>query len=131
MLPMAKGPLGRRLRGFDLAIVVGAQIFRYYPCLAGEYLPGGTELLLITSDPNDAGAAAVGDSLLGDTKLTLESLIQLLPQNIERSLPTPLPANAPLPSPANNPLTANEAFAALSELRPDNAVVVEATPSNS
>lgn len=64
MLPMAKGPLGRQIRGFDLAIVVGAQIFRYYPYLAGEYIPDGTELLQITSDPNDAGAAAVGDSVL-------------------------------------------------------------------
>ena len=68
---------------------------------------------------------------MGDTKLTLEALIQLVPQNTERSLPTPLPANAPLSSPPNNPLTANEAFAALSELRPDNAIVVEETPSNS
>ncbi len=131
MLPMAKGPLGHRLRGFDLAIVVGAPIFRYYPYLAGEYLPHGTELLQITSDPNDAGAAAVGDSLLGDTKLTLEALIQLMPQNTERSLPTPLPPNAPLPSSPSKPLTANEAFAALSELRPDNAIVVQETPSNS
>ncbi|MCU1337109.1 MAG: mdlC [Bryobacterales bacterium] len=96
---------------------IGAQIFRYYPYLAGEYIPHGTELLQITSDPNDAGAAAVGHSLLGDTKLTLESLIQLVPQNTETSPPTPLPANAPLPSPPNSPLTANEAFAALSELR--------------
>jgi benzoylformate decarboxylase len=69
MLPMAKGPLGQRLRGFDLAIVVGAQVFRYYPYIAGEYVPHGTELLQITSDPSDAGAAAVGDSLLGDAKL--------------------------------------------------------------
>src|SRR6266852_5937342 len=97
MLPMAKGPLGQRLRDFDLAIVVGAQIFRYYPYLAGEYIPHGTELLQITSDPNDAGAAAVGDSLLGDAKLTLELLIQLVPQTTERALPTPLPANAPMP----------------------------------
>src|SRR6266851_240953 len=127
MLPMAKGPLGHRLRGFDLVVVVGAQIFRYYPYLAGAYIPHGTELLQITSDPSDAGAAAVGDSLLGDAKLTIESLIQLVPLNTDRSLPTPLPANAPLPSPPNNPLTANEAFAALSELRPDNAIVVQET----
>jgi benzoylformate decarboxylase len=131
MLPMAKGPLGQRLRGFDLVIVVGAQVFRYYPYLAGDFIPDGTELLQITSDPDDAGAAAVGDSLLGDTKLVLTSLIKLVPENTARPLPTPLPANPPLPSPSDSPLTANEAFAILSELRPDNAIVVQETPSNS
>jgi benzoylformate decarboxylase len=131
MLPMAKGPLSQRLRGFDLVIVVGAQVFRYYPYVAGDFIPHGAKLLHITSDPSDAGSAAVGDSLLGDTRLALKSLIQLVPQNTDRPLPTPLPANPPLLTPPNNPLTANEAFAALSELRPDNAIVVQETPSNS
>jgi benzoylformate decarboxylase len=131
MLPDAKGPLGQRLSGFDLVIVIGAQIFRYYPYIAGEYIPRGTELLQITSDPSDAGAAAVGDSLLGDSRLTLEALIQVVPKDRERRLPAVLASNAPLPSPENSPLTANEAFAALSELRPDNAIVVQETPSNS
>ena len=37
------------LRGHDLAIVIGAQVFRYYPYVAGEYLPEGTDLLQITA----------------------------------------------------------------------------------
>ena len=130
MLPIAIGPLSKRLRGHDLIIVIGAQIFRYYPFVPGDYLPTGAELLQITSDPADAGAAVVGDSLLADAKLALESLIQLVPKNQTRSLPAPLHVDNKLPSPPNNPLTANEAFAALSELRPDNAILVQESPSN-
>ena len=35
-----------------------------------------------------------------------------------------------LPSPPNSPLTASEVYAALSELRPENAIVVQESPSN-
>src|SRR6202142_1997705 len=66
MAPMAIGPLSKALRGHDLIIVIGAPVFRYYPYLAGDYLPAGAELLQIVSDPAEAGAAAVGDSLLSD-----------------------------------------------------------------
>jgi benzoylformate decarboxylase len=74
MAPFAIGPLSKKLRGHDLIIVVGAQVFRYYPYVAGDYLPEGAELLQITSDPYDAAAAIVGDSLLADAKLALEAL---------------------------------------------------------
>jgi benzoylformate decarboxylase len=130
MLPMAIGPLSKRLRGFDLAIVIGAPIFRYYPYVAGDYLPNGTALLQITSDPGDAGAASVGDSLLSDAKLALDALAALVPGDKNRALPTPLSVNRELPSPSNSPLSASEAFAALSELRPDDAILVQETPSN-
>jgi benzoylformate decarboxylase len=130
MLPIAIAPLSKRLHGHDLIIVIGASVFRYYPYIAGDYLPAGAELLQIVSDPADAGAAAVGDSLLGDAKLALESLIQLVPKNKAQSLPAPSQVDNKLPSPPNDQLTAREAFAALSELRPENAIVVNETASN-
>src|SRR5208337_4261077 len=67
---------------------------------------------------------------LGDAKLALELLIQLVPKNRARSLPTPLRVDNELPSTPNDPLTAREAFAALSELRPDNAILVQESSSN-
>ncbi|MGO8944931.1 MAG: benzoylformate decarboxylase [Syntrophobacteraceae bacterium] len=130
VLPMAIGPLSKRLRGHDLIIVIGAPVFRYYPYIEGDYLPPGAKLLQIVSDPADAGAAAVGDSLLGDARLALEALIQLVPKSKARSLPAPLRVARKLPSPPNDPLTAREAFAALSELRPDNAILVNESASN-
>lgn len=56
--PLFRGPLGmsvktisERLAGHDLAAVIGAEVFRYYPYVPGDYLPAGTELLQITASP--------------------------------------------------------------------------------
>jgi len=131
MAPIAIGPLSKKLRGHDLIIVVGAQVFRYYPYVAGAYLPEGAELLQITCDPYDAGAAIVGDSLLGDARLVLEALNDAIPEVKSRPVPAAAPHVAQrLPTPPNSPLTALEAFAALSELRPANAILVNETASN-
>jgi benzoylformate decarboxylase len=130
MAPIAIGPLSKKLRGHDLIIVIGAQIFRYYPYVAGEYLPDGAELLQITSDPYDAATAIVGDSLLADAKLALEALNEAIPEVKTRPVPAAPHIERKLPSPPNSPLTALEAFAALCELRPANAILVNETASN-
>jgi benzoylformate decarboxylase len=130
MAPFAIGALSKKLRGHDLIIVVGAQVFRYYPYVPGEYLPEGAELLQITNDPYDAAAAIVGDSLLADAKLALEALNDAIPEVTSRPAPTAPHIERKLPSPPNSPLTALEAFAALSELRPANAILVNETASN-
>ena len=128
-LPPAIGPASERLRGFDLAIVVGAQVFRYYPYVAGSYLPDGTELLQITSDPNEAGTAFVGDSMLGDPQLALEALIGLVPENPKREWPSfrlpPLKVSSD-----GDPLYADEAFSVLAESRPAETILVTETTSN-
>src|SRR6201996_6800185 len=95
MAPIAIGPLSKTLRGHDLIIVIGAQVFRYYPYVAGDYLPAGAELLQITADPGLAGAAPVGDSILGDTLLALEQLIGMVDDHSDRAVPTrQLPTSA-------------------------------------
>src|ERR1700742_2284390 len=86
-LPMTIAGVTEVLRGHDLVVVIGAQVFRYYPYVAGEYLPEGTELLQITADPGLAGAAPVGDSLLGDTLLALEQLVDLIDDHSDRPVP--------------------------------------------
>ncbi|BCP56353.1 benzoylformate decarboxylase [Kaistia sp. 32K] len=73
-LPFAIGPLSQKLAGHDLAIVIGAPVFRYYPYVAGSYLPEGLRLLHVTDDPAEAGRAPVGDSLLSDAVLAIEAL---------------------------------------------------------
>lgn len=130
MLPIAIGPLSSRLEGHDLAVVIGAPVFRYYPYVAGPVLPPRCALLQITSDPSDAAGALVGDSLLGDARLTLEALLDLVEDGSSRPAPKPLQIPRTLPSPPNSPLTAGEVYAALSELRPENAILVQESPSN-
>jgi benzoylformate decarboxylase len=125
-----RGPLSDRLKGLDLMVVIGATVFRYYPYIAGPVLPAGCELLQVTNDPSDAGSALVGDSLLGDAKLTLEALVETVEDGSSRTAPRPLNLPRDLPSPPNTPLTASEVYAALSELRPEDAIVVQESPSN-
>src|SRR6202050_2475357 len=130
MVPIAIGPLSKKLKGHDLIIVIGAQVFRYYPFIAGDHLPQGAELLQVTNDPWDAAAAVAGDSLLSDARLSLEAFIDAVPSITSRSAPTAVPVAPKLPSTPNNPLTSLEAFAALSELRPKDAILVNETASN-
>src|ERR1700758_625038 len=59
-IPMTIAGVTEVMRGHDLVVVVGAQVFRYYPYVAGEYLPDGTDLLQVTSDPWLAAAAPAG-----------------------------------------------------------------------
>jgi benzoylformate decarboxylase len=77
-----------------------------------------------------ANKAVAGDSLLSDAKLALESLIELVPKVQGRTVPpAPKPETKP-PSASSGPLHAIEAFAALSELRPKNAIIVDECASS-
>lgn len=141
-LPMAKGPLSTKLEGLDMVLVVGAEVFRYYPYVAGPVTPPGMRLVQITNDPHDARTALVGDSVLSDARLALESLCQLLRPSIEhRTAPfadpdehSSHPAEVLLAhstKQGSSPImTAMEAFQALAELRPAGALLVQETPSN-
>lgn len=135
-LPFAKGPLSARLEGYDVAIVIGAPVFRYYPWVEGSYLPNGLQLLHITDDPNESGRAPVGDSLIGDAVLSLEALEKLIAARAN-------PASAPVkqlhgmaphpvakPSSVGSDITALALFRALREASPDNTIIMEESPSN-
>jgi len=138
VLPFAKGPLSEKLEGHDLALVVGAPVFRYYPYVAGPYLPRGLRLLHISDDPAETSRAPVGDSLLGDAVLSLAALHDLLTdragsngkppaQLAHRTAPRPAPVETGAPG---DRLSAAQVFTALNEIRPAHAVMVQETPSN-
>src|SRR6478672_10969461 len=83
--PLFCGPLGMsvktvsdRLADHDLAVVIGAEVFRYYPYVPGEYLPDDTQLLQITANPEVAAAARVGDSLIGDPRSAIRLLVDMV-----------------------------------------------------
>lgn len=116
------------LRGHDLVVVIGAQVFRYYPYVAGEYLPEGTELLHVTADPATAGAAPVGDSLLGDPLVVLEQLRELV-DDVDRAAPVPVRPARTLPERENSPLTPAEVYSALETVRPADSVLVNESTS--
>ena len=66
MLPPAVGPLAQTLADYDLVLVVGSSVFPYYPNIPGDFLAEGTELVAITSDPDEAARAPMGDAIVAD-----------------------------------------------------------------
>ncbi len=131
MLPLTVAGVSEVLKGHDLVVVIGAQVFRYYPYVAGEYLPEGSELLHITADPSLAGAAPVGDSLIADTRLALEQLVGLINDRGTGSAHSAPAAKAEIPQiadAASSPLTPDAAFSTLATVIPaDSPLVTEST----
>src|ERR1700740_2712574 len=116
-LPMTIAGVTEILRGHDLVVVIGAQVFRYYPYVAGEYLPEGTELLQITADPALAGAAPVGDSLLGDALLGLEQLVGMVDDHSDRSVPARRARNPEVDWSASPPLAPDAVWSTLAAVK--------------
>jgi benzoylformate decarboxylase len=127
-LPFAIKPLSEKLKGYDVVLIIGAPVFRYYPYVPGEYLPEGTELLHITDDVAESGRAPVGDSLISDTRLALEVLLDSVTPGAYPAPPN-YSVEKKLPEQENNPLTPAEVFFTLQNNRPDNAVLVEESMS--
>lgn len=136
-LPFAIKPLCEKLEGHDLAIVIGAPVFRYYPYVAGSYIPEGLRLLHITDDPIEIGRAPVGDSLLSDAVLAIKGLTDLVQARATQSHVITKQAHNMAPHPAalepeakQSVLSATELFRALREVSPKESILVEESPSN-
>ncbi len=127
VLPPAIGPIGQTLEGHDLILVIGSSVFPYYPHIPGPLLPQGAALVAITSDPDEAVRAPMGDAIVADVKLTLEALLAELPVS---SRPAPEPNQPPQEIPPTDPLNASTVHTALAEVLPEDAIVVLESPSS-
>jgi len=127
VLPPAIGPVAQTLEGHDLILVAGSSVFPYYPYIPGPLLPEGAELVAVTSDPDEAARAPMGDALVADVKLTLEALLEAAP---ESSRPAPEPNEGPQEIPATDPLNPSTVHSALAEVFPEDGVVVLESPSS-
>ncbi len=127
VLPPAIGPLAQTLEGHDLILVAGSSVFPYYPHIPGPLLPEGASLVAITSDPDEAARAPMGDALLADVKLTLEALLEAVP---ESGRPAPEPNEGPQEIPASDPLNPSTVHSALAEVLPEDGIVVLESPSS-
>lgn len=126
-LPPAIQPLCDRIEGHDLVIVIGAPVFRYYPYVAGDYIPHGARLVHITDNPAEAARAPVGDSILADPGTACGVLADLVSSS-SRPMPSPL---RPSPrQPVGKTITADLLYSTINELRPENSVLVHESMSN-
>ncbi|HEX6586480.1 MAG TPA: benzoylformate decarboxylase [Solirubrobacterales bacterium] len=127
VLPPAIGPVAETLKGRDLILVIGSSVFPYYPHIPGPLLPEGAELVAITSDPDEAARAPMGDVILSDVALALRALVEEVGE-ANRAEPTPLPD--PAPGEETDPLTPTMVHHTLGQVFPDDGIVVLESPSS-
>jgi benzoylformate decarboxylase len=129
LLPPAIALVSQTLADHDLIVVVGAPVFTYYPYLPGPLLPEGAALVQVTSDPDEAARAPMGDAIVADPALTLRALLHEVEES-DREAPAARPAAEPLADPGATPLTATAALDALAGVFPDDGIAVNESPSN-
>jgi benzoylformate decarboxylase len=127
-LPLAQAPIADQLSEYDVVLVLGAPVFRYFPYEPGPPVKGGTQVIHVTDNPEEASRAATGTGVMGDVALAVRQLIERLPKKAERPAPPPR-EEVPAPE-AKDSLPADYVLHALSQHLPDQAIVVEETPSS-
>ena len=143
VLPPAVAPLAQALAGHDLVLVAGSSVFPYYPNIPGDFLPEGARLVAITSDPDEAARAPMGDAIVADVALTLRGLNDALaaragggqpdsdPSEREPADREAPPARFELdPPPPGEQLSGGEVHTVLAELFPNDGIVVLESPSS-
>ena len=133
ILPPAVQPLGETLAPHDLVLAAGTSIFPYYPNIPGPLLAQGTSLVAITSDPDEAARAPMGDAIVADVALTLSALAEALgagagePGAPARQAPPVRPA--PEAVPVTDPMSPSTAVRTLAQVFPPDGIVVLESPS--
>ena len=128
VLPPAVAPLSEALAGHDLILVVGSSVFPYYPNVPGAFLPAGAELVAITSDPEEAARAPMGDAIVADVALALRALLEQLAGASDREPP---PARVELePPPPGEQMSGSDVHGTLTQLFPEDGIIVLESPSS-
>jgi benzoylformate decarboxylase len=127
LLPASIKGLSAALEGHDLIVVFGAPVFRYHQYHPGSYLPDGAQLVAITTDPQEAARAPVGDAIVGDINTTLQALADHVRQ-VDR--PSPAPKARPAPAVIGaGPLSPEAVFDILDATVPSDAIYLNESTS--
>src|SRR5829696_3524378 len=65
-LASSRATLSQQLAEYDVVLVLGAAVFKYYPYAAGPVVEPDTRVLQVTDDPSEAARAATGSSVVGN-----------------------------------------------------------------
>jgi benzoylformate decarboxylase len=127
-LPLAQAPIADQLSEYDVVLVLGAPVFRYFPYEPSPPVKGGTKVIHVTDNPEEASRAATGMGVMGDVALAVRQLTERLPEKANRPAPSP-PEEIAAPEPKDS-LPADYVLHALSQHLPDRTILVEETPSS-
>ena len=115
----------------DAVLVLGTKAFLVYILEQEEpIVTPGTQVAVITSDPNEAHVSGCEIAVVGPVAATLASLAGLVPERAPatgpgRAAPAPVPAPAP-----GEPLTASQVLSFMAQRWPADGVLVEESPSS-
>jgi benzoylformate decarboxylase len=126
ILAPAIGPVSEMLQGHDLIFVIGSSVFPYYPNIPGPLLPEGAALVALTSDPDEAARAPMGDAIVADVRQTLVALVDAVGPS-DREAPPARPA--PEAVEETDPMSPSTAVRALAAVFPEDGIVVLESPS--
>jgi benzoylformate decarboxylase len=127
-LPLAQAPIADQLSEYDVVLVLGAPVFRYFPYDPGPPVKSGTKVIHVTDNPEEASRAATGTGIMGDVAFAVRQLTERLPEKAERPAPSP-PDEIIAPEPKDS-LPADYVLHTLSQHLPDRTILVEETPSS-
>jgi benzoylformate decarboxylase len=84
-------------------------------------------LVAITSDPDEAARAPMGEAIVADVGLSLAALLEAVP---ESSRQAPEPNEGPQELPASDPINSSTVHSALAEVFPEDGIVVLESPAS-
>jgi len=124
--------INEQLAGHDFVAVIGAPVFTCYPYVPSRLVPAGTQLVMVSDDPDEIARAPLGDALFGDPGLVLAALAAEARSGAEATRPLPPQwARPTAPEPAGGPRpSAAEVFAALGPALPKHLRITNESPSN-
>jgi benzoylformate decarboxylase len=129
ILPPAVQPLGEALAPHDFVLAAGTSIFPYYPNIPGPLLAPGTELTAITSDPDEAARAPMGEAIVADVALTLAALADAVRESTPSGREAPPVRAAPEEVPLTDPMSPSTAMRTLAQVFPEEGIVALESPS--
>lgn len=126
-LAPSRDALYQQLAGYDVVLVLGAAIFKYYPYAEGPVVETGTRVLQVTDDPSEAARAATGSSVVGNITLATGMLVDMLP-DADRQAPPTLPR--PEAPEAASPIPVAYLMYVLERVLPEDVVIVNESISS-
>ncbi|WP_284746800.1 benzoylformate decarboxylase [Amycolatopsis sp. RTGN1] len=120
-----RGTISDKLAAHDLVVVLGAPAFTYHVDRGRGEAPL-PPLFIVSDDEHLLARAYEGTGIRATPKLGVRALLDVVGQN---SRPAPAPLQRPA-KPSGDKLTGEFVFSTLTDLLPDNAIVVEEAPSH-
>ena len=128
LAPM-KPAVSAKLKGHDLILVLGAPAFTYHNEAPGLFIPEGSRLFQVVSDPDQAAFTPEGVSIVGNLAVAVADLLAR-PAPPARPQAQGQGRGAPPEIAAATPIPPRYLMQQLRRLRPRDSIIVEEAPTS-